>query len=504
MKRMESLIAMVVLLVAIGACVGLPAYQPYQVRFWVDVTQAADGRSVINLKVHNTSTGGSASLDDANASMELRDEDGVLRASMQIFSLPALEQDQSADIAIWRGQLDPGSYQLFWGAPGLGHSVGTFNVSGMEGRLVLGEVQTIAYPDREMPSLPPYGAAQPFVDLAIAELARKCDADPELIVPLRVEAVDFPDASLGVPEPGKMAAQMITPGYVMELSCAGRIYTYHAGADRVVLAGVPEESALPAGSIRIVSVEAGGGQVVVRGRSTLPDGACLATELWQGGAAAQWWPVDQCAVVANGAWKLTAVLGEGEAPCELDPNGSYVLGAWLPGGPNIVYTFPFDLVGPPAGAGPEPTPTQALPMTVKVGGAGISFEVPDDWERGAGWTWRPPGMDGPLLGFQWGNVAPSSHPEAIFLPPNALMLGSEVVDFGWATGRWYELEVYQQPAQGYAGGHIVGYERHVIILTEGEDSHIGLDFYARASTRAGLAQLRPLIEGMVSTAREMP
>jgi hypothetical protein len=355
-----------------------------------------------------------------------------------------------------------------------------------------------------MPAQSPYGAAQPLVDLAIAELAQRCDADSALIKPLRVEGVNFPDASLGVPEEGRMAAQVITPGYVIELSCAGRTYTYHAGAERVVLAGAPEESVLPPDSSRIVSVEVGGGQVEVRGRSTLPDGTCLATELWSGGEAAEWWPVDQCAVVANGGWKMTVALGVGEAPSVLDPTLHYVLGAWHPGGSNNVYTFPFDLAGPPYGSAPEPTPSQALPMTIKVGGAGISFEVPDEWERGAGWTWRPSGTEGLLLGFQWGNVAPSSHPEAIFLPPNALMLRSEDVDLGWAAGRWYELEVFQQPAQGQSGGQIVGYERHVIVITGEAQSRVGLDFYARSSTRAGLAQVRSLTEGMISTARELP
>jgi hypothetical protein len=51
-----------------------------------------------------------------------------------------------------------------------------------------------------------------------------------------VEAVDFPDASLGVPGPGQTYAQVITPGYVIKLVAEGRVYEYHGSGDRIVLA----------------------------------------------------------------------------------------------------------------------------------------------------------------------------------------------------------------------------------------------------------------------------
>lgn len=48
-----------------------------------------------------------------------------------------------------------------------------------------------------------------------------------------VEAIDWPDSSLGCPQPGMMYAQVITPGYRMVLEAGGEEYVFHAssGAD---------------------------------------------------------------------------------------------------------------------------------------------------------------------------------------------------------------------------------------------------------------------------------
>jgi hypothetical protein len=43
-----------------------------------------------------------------------------------------------------------------------------------------------------------------------------------------VEAVDWPDASLGAPEPDTFYAQMITPGYRIRLRAGRRSRTCHA------------------------------------------------------------------------------------------------------------------------------------------------------------------------------------------------------------------------------------------------------------------------------------
>ena len=86
--------------------------------------------------------------------------------------------------------------------------------------------------------------AENLVTLAREDLAERADVDPDQIVVQGVEEVEFPDASLGVPEPDKMYAQVITPGYVIRLAVDGDAYEYHAAGERVVLAaGGAEETA---------------------------------------------------------------------------------------------------------------------------------------------------------------------------------------------------------------------------------------------------------------------
>jgi hypothetical protein len=77
---------------------------------------------------------------------------------------------------------------------------------------------------------------QSLVDLAKADLAERLGVSRAEIVVKSIEAVEFPDTSLGVPEPGKMYAQVITPGYIIMLVVDGRTYEYHGSGDRIVFA----------------------------------------------------------------------------------------------------------------------------------------------------------------------------------------------------------------------------------------------------------------------------
>jgi hypothetical protein len=45
-----------------------------------------------------------------------------------------------------------------------------------------------------------------------------------------VEAVDWPDSSIGCPQPGMMYAQVITPGYRIVLEAGGKTYEYHVAS----------------------------------------------------------------------------------------------------------------------------------------------------------------------------------------------------------------------------------------------------------------------------------
>ncbi len=75
--------------------------------------------------------------------------------------------------------------------------------------------------------------------LARADLSLRLGVAADRIGVVGVSATEFSDTSLGVPEPGKVYAQVITPGYVITLSVAERRYVYHGSGDRVVLATDP-------------------------------------------------------------------------------------------------------------------------------------------------------------------------------------------------------------------------------------------------------------------------
>ncbi len=85
------------------------------------------------------------------------------------------------------------------------------------------------------------GEAQNLITLAQEDLAERLDASVEEIVVQDVKEAEFPDASLGVPEPDKAYAQVITPGFVIRLEAGGKTYEYHAAGERVVLAAGPFE-----------------------------------------------------------------------------------------------------------------------------------------------------------------------------------------------------------------------------------------------------------------------
>lgn len=102
----------------------------------------------------------------------------------------------------------------------------------------------------------------------------------------------------------------------------------------------------PVITIEQVQVEQGNG-VYVSGRSTLPDGECVKTELTADRKAVPWWPKDICVVVDAHQWEMLAALGHNGAPERLEPDIEYEIHAWWPKNPAATSTrFPFDLNGP--------------------------------------------------------------------------------------------------------------------------------------------------------------
>jgi hypothetical protein len=62
---------------------------------------------------------------------------------------------------------------------------------------------------------------------ARADLAQRLQIDSDTIQLVSVEAVDWPDACMGIHQPDVMCAQVITSGYKVVLEANGQQYEYH-------------------------------------------------------------------------------------------------------------------------------------------------------------------------------------------------------------------------------------------------------------------------------------
>lgn len=72
------------------------------------------------------------------------------------------------------------------------------------------------------------------VDLAKKHLAERLQIPVTSIQVTSVISTDWPDSSLGYPEPGMVYAQVITPGYVILVRAENTIYEYHSDYERIV------------------------------------------------------------------------------------------------------------------------------------------------------------------------------------------------------------------------------------------------------------------------------
>ncbi len=105
-------------------------------------------------------------------------------------------------------------------------------------------------------------------------------------------------------------------------------------------------SSTPSITVEQVQVDQGAG-VFVSGRSNLPNGECVKTELLADKKVVEWWPRDTCIEIDSYQWEMLVALGRNGAPERLDPNVEYEIHAWWPKNPAAVSTrFPFDLNGP--------------------------------------------------------------------------------------------------------------------------------------------------------------
>jgi hypothetical protein len=69
----------------------------------------------------------------------------------------------------------------------------------------------------------------------IADLALRLQVTEEMIDVVSVEAVEWPNTSLGCPQPGMMYAQVVTPGYRLCLEAEGEKYWYHMDTGKFMI-----------------------------------------------------------------------------------------------------------------------------------------------------------------------------------------------------------------------------------------------------------------------------
>lgn len=70
-----------------------------------------------------------------------------------------------------------------------------------------------------------------IVSSVLADASRLSDLPEESLSVVRAEAVDWPDGSLGCPEPGKLYTQAIVAGYWVIVESPDRVFDYRITAD---------------------------------------------------------------------------------------------------------------------------------------------------------------------------------------------------------------------------------------------------------------------------------
>ena len=68
-----------------------------------------------------------------------------------------------------------------------------------------------------------------LVDQAVADLSARLNIDRASIAAISAKAVEWPDRSMGCPQPGMGYLQVPVDGAVIELSVGSTTYRYHSG-----------------------------------------------------------------------------------------------------------------------------------------------------------------------------------------------------------------------------------------------------------------------------------
>jgi hypothetical protein len=119
----------------------------------------------------------------------------------------------------------------------------TVSVTPLQGTVVMTPTPqpTKANLPANLPQPAPTGqGAERVIQLARQDLAQKLNVPIDEIREVSVEAVEWPDTSLGCPQPGMMYAQVITPGFRVVLAAKGQTVEYHTDSGRRVVSCAPK------------------------------------------------------------------------------------------------------------------------------------------------------------------------------------------------------------------------------------------------------------------------
>lgn len=77
--------------------------------------------------------------------------------------------------------------------------------------------------------------AQSVVDLVVQDAAVHLGTDPATLTVTAIDAVDWPDSSLGCPDDGGVYAPVISPGFRITISDGAQSLEYHTGPNDIVV-----------------------------------------------------------------------------------------------------------------------------------------------------------------------------------------------------------------------------------------------------------------------------
>jgi hypothetical protein len=86
---------------------------------------------------------------------------------------------------------------------------------------------------------------QPFIDIAIDDLAKRLSIDAKNVGVTSATLVEWPDGSLGCPQPDQQYTQVSTDGSLIVLTAANGTYRYHAGGSRTPFLCEPTSKPTP-------------------------------------------------------------------------------------------------------------------------------------------------------------------------------------------------------------------------------------------------------------------